>query len=453
MINPITRVISALLFISCVLHAQDESDAIRPFQNEFGPGARAMALGGAYSAVAEDYTAVYWNPAGLAQIRKMEFYGSLSHLSINNRIGYQGTTTENTNGFTNMNAIGMVFPIPTYRGSLVFAFGYNRISAFDDFNRLSGSPALSRNGKAFQQQESITTEGGLNQWSFAGALDLTKNVSVGATLNLITGKYQNNFAYFADDSQQDADPLIFSNNSTFQLLEDEAAIKINQDFTGVGFKIGSLMRPTDNFRLALTITAPSSVSTEESSSFTEIVTDDSLYQYDIGDDPAESFRKFRMTSPWRFEIGAAYKYRIFTFSTGIEFVDWSETRLHSSDFDEGDINFALLSNYRSVVNYRFGAEAAIPALGAKAMVGYQFLPSPLKPALQAVKSDRTYLSGGLSFLLDKQVKIDFAYQRGSWKQSLTDNFLTIYESATNGDYATRETIKANKLLVSLSYRF
>lgn len=71
--------------ITNILQAQDETDAIRPFQNEFGPGARAMALGGAYSAVAEDYTAVYWNPAGLAQIRKMEFHGGLSHLSLRNR--------------------------------------------------------------------------------------------------------------------------------------------------------------------------------------------------------------------------------------------------------------------------------------------------------------------------------------------------------------------------------
>lgn len=144
-------IIGAVLFLTSILHAQDESDAIRPFQNEFGPGARAMALGGAYSAVAEDYTAVYWNPAGLAQIRKMEFYGSLSHLSMNNRIGYQGTTTENTNGFTNMNALGMVFPVPTYRGSLVFAIGYNRINSFDDYNQVIGSPQVA--GGRFAQNE------------------------------------------------------------------------------------------------------------------------------------------------------------------------------------------------------------------------------------------------------------------------------------------------------------
>ena len=55
------------------LFAQDEGDAIQPFLQEIGPGARAMALGGAYVALAEDYTAAYWNPAGLAHRTSKSF--------------------------------------------------------------------------------------------------------------------------------------------------------------------------------------------------------------------------------------------------------------------------------------------------------------------------------------------------------------------------------------------
>ena len=38
-----------------------------------GVGARALAMGGAYVAVANDATAGYWNPAGLSQIEKVSF--------------------------------------------------------------------------------------------------------------------------------------------------------------------------------------------------------------------------------------------------------------------------------------------------------------------------------------------------------------------------------------------
>ncbi|NOZ62108.1 MAG: UPF0164 family protein [Calditrichaeota bacterium] len=44
-----------------------------------GIGARALALGGAYSAIANDASAVYWNPAGLAQLASPEM--SLMHSS------------------------------------------------------------------------------------------------------------------------------------------------------------------------------------------------------------------------------------------------------------------------------------------------------------------------------------------------------------------------------------
>lgn len=37
-----------------------------------GVGARALALGGAYTAIADDGTAFYWNPAGLAQISRFQ---------------------------------------------------------------------------------------------------------------------------------------------------------------------------------------------------------------------------------------------------------------------------------------------------------------------------------------------------------------------------------------------
>lgn len=37
-----------------------------------GAGARALAMGGAFTAIADDATAAYWNPAGLTQIEKQE---------------------------------------------------------------------------------------------------------------------------------------------------------------------------------------------------------------------------------------------------------------------------------------------------------------------------------------------------------------------------------------------
>lgn len=436
--------ICLILIFSNILRAQDETDAIRPFQNEFGPGARAMALGGAYSAVAEDYTAVYWNPAGLAQIRKMEFYGSLSHLSVRNHIGYQGTTTENTNGFTSMNSIGMVFPIPTYRGSLVFAVGYHRINTFDDFNQVVGSPQVA--GGRFNQNEKTTVDGNLNQWSFSGAVDLTPSISVGATLNLVVGKNNINVSFIEDDSEDDILMHEYAKEVDFQ---------ISPDYTGAGFKMGALIKPAENLRVAVTVTTPTSLRAEESSTYSE----NFIYDHPRPDSilSGDSFLKYRITSPWKFEFGASYKYKQFLFSGAVEMIDWTQTRFHSNILDEyyndidGEINQNILSNYRQSANYRLGGEAVIPNLGLKVMAGYFYQQSPYKEGTERVASNKQFLSAGLSFLLDKQVKIDAAYQYGWWKQSTTDGFLGLDDQGN--ELVTNEKISSKRFLISLSYRF
>jgi len=40
---------------------------------EFGVGARACSMGEAFTGLADDFSAIYWNPAGIAQIQDIEF--------------------------------------------------------------------------------------------------------------------------------------------------------------------------------------------------------------------------------------------------------------------------------------------------------------------------------------------------------------------------------------------
>ena len=48
-----------------------------------GVGARALAMGGAFTAIADDPTATYWNPAGLAQLRNPQVGAMYSIMSLN----------------------------------------------------------------------------------------------------------------------------------------------------------------------------------------------------------------------------------------------------------------------------------------------------------------------------------------------------------------------------------
>ncbi|MFH1379053.1 MAG: PorV/PorQ family protein [bacterium] len=63
--------------IACIICGTASLTASGPGSTAFnflkiGPGPRAIGMGGAYTAVADDVTATYWNPAGLTQLNRYE---------------------------------------------------------------------------------------------------------------------------------------------------------------------------------------------------------------------------------------------------------------------------------------------------------------------------------------------------------------------------------------------
>jgi tetratricopeptide (TPR) repeat protein len=68
-----------LLAAACAVEAATpDAGTNNPF--ELGAGSRALALSGAYAGVADDVTALFWNPAGLARLDRMEV--SAMHINL-----------------------------------------------------------------------------------------------------------------------------------------------------------------------------------------------------------------------------------------------------------------------------------------------------------------------------------------------------------------------------------
>jgi hypothetical protein len=68
-----------IIFALCLpLSASDPGDPGRLL--DFGAGARSLGMGTAYTAIAQDATAAYWNPAGLAAVTRHEF--NLLHAAL-----------------------------------------------------------------------------------------------------------------------------------------------------------------------------------------------------------------------------------------------------------------------------------------------------------------------------------------------------------------------------------
>ena len=155
-----------LLIVGGSAWAQEE----RAIDNFAGVGVRAMGMGGAFVGVADDYTATYWNPAGLAQIDRREVHVGLLRNSRENTSTFNGTSAGSELSNTRFGSLGFVYPYPVYRGSLVFSVGFKRIKDFDWSLRQTGLDAVD----SLYVDHRFQHEGELSLSSVAVAVDVSR---------------------------------------------------------------------------------------------------------------------------------------------------------------------------------------------------------------------------------------------------------------------------------------
>lgn len=134
-----SQVLGALLLLATLVtppaQAQTFEDALRFTDRYAGTGARLMGMGGASIGGIADYGALFTNPAGLGYFRSSSLSGSLGTLNINDAsvfaVGNTSSPLENDISATNLTHFAYVYKVPTVRGSLVFAAGYNQIHSFE----------------------------------------------------------------------------------------------------------------------------------------------------------------------------------------------------------------------------------------------------------------------------------------------------------------------------------
>ncbi len=152
--------------------------------NFIGAGARARGMGGAFIGVADDATAISWNPAGLATLERPEgsivgyYSASKYNIDIENLVG-----TEYSESHPVFNFGSIAYPLATSGKNFVIAGAYQRLidlygkSETDDGN------------------ETWETKGGVDAISPGVGIQLTPEVAVGAAFNIWTGgtdyKYEN----------------------------------------------------------------------------------------------------------------------------------------------------------------------------------------------------------------------------------------------------------------------
>jgi len=463
-----------ILFCSISVYAQFPEDALRLSYPGLSVGARSLGLGTAFTSVANDFSAVYWNPAGLGQMKMNEISMGLSYVSYGNTSTFFDNQQKFTNSSTSINSVGMVYPFPTTRGSLVFAVGYGRQVDFTTglaFMGLNPSSSIVQswapdgarypsdlsNNIAYQlylanidtingvfdskllghltQSGKVLEGGGLNTVSVAAASEVAKNFFIGGTLSFITGSYTYARNYYEDDygNQYTVRPFDFKSLTLNENIES--------DLSGVTVKLGILYKFNPMTRLGITVKTPSWITVRETYSqrasslfdngdnFSFIAADMVNNEYDV-------------TTPFVFSAGISRNIQDLMLAADIEYTDWTQIEFRNASQNLLDYNTTMKEIFKPTANFRLGAEYLFSDIGLSLRGGFAYLPSPYEGDPSSFA--RKYITGGLGFVVEDAVAIDIGYAHGSW-----DSYRVNYDASSK----TNETVSTNNLIGTVSYRF
>lgn len=389
----------------------------------FGVDARAMSMGNTGVVTARDGSALIYNPANLARVRRIEARGGFSHMrmSEDSRIidPDLGALTDSRDlNKTRINAASVVLPVPTYRGSMVFALGVHRVNSFDrGFAVTIPEPAFPMINTSEGRE---IEKGGLWKWSAGGAMDLSPRLSAGLALHLITGndEYGWTRVYMHVDPQQS----ITLNNG------------IDVTYIGVGATAGLAYQVSPVVSAGVMVETPSYI---QASEHFESVLDTAFSQYEWYDD---SYADYSVHRPFTFGFGLSGQFDRFMLVGDLRYKDWSQLSFNYADnyYPDNREDQFIQDNLKEALSLHFGGEMLFPEEGVTVRAGYFIDPLPI--ADRYIESQRKYITVGAGFLIDRVMTVDLAYVHGGYELRDAD------PGTYFADYTTR------RLFLTFAYR-
>ncbi len=467
----ISLIIIVISFSTLV--AQNYNDALRLGMPGLGSNARALGMGNSFISMSDDASAAYFNPAGLGLLKKMEFSGGLSFYSFNNNVTLFNNAIDDNSNKTDLNRVSFAFPYPTLRGSLVFGLSYhktkdfNSTMKFDGFNPENHSRIQFLNQSTFipydlyltdedfntpisgqlNQSGGILNSGSINNWTLSGAIEVHRNLYVGANFNIVSGSFTSDYDYYEDDTMNNyegetaaGDPLT-TDFRTFHLNQ-----LIDWNLSGWNAKVGFLYQVENIARIGATVQFPKSYTIKED--FT-VSGSSEFRDWSISLNSADYSDKvqYDIVTPLEIAAGISANFQGFVVSAEATLIDYSQMK-----FDNGDgisptriseMNKDIKDLLTAVFNYNLGLEYNIPMTGVRLRGGYFVQPSAFKD--DPSEYERKYLTAGLGYIIDGMIGIDLGYAYGWW-EDFGDNYGTDLSR-------TFQEIKVHNFMLTTTYRF
>jgi len=380
--------------------------------NSIGP--KALGMGGAYVGLANDYSAIFWNPAGLNQVRAPQIGIFITSVVPN---GTYEFATYGIDASTKSN----FYPCPGILGYLPL-FGGEKITAGLGFYVPAGlgaewdgqdlvafggpaelSPGVTNPfaGKTYEWMSSI----GVFNFSPGIAYQISEKISVGAAVNIFYGMM---------DMKRAVDALNVTTDPTSPIPGEDGMVDNQYEESGsgmgIGFSLGLLAKPADMLSIGLSLKTKNTVKfegTAKNTAFQTLNAYESDYERDLA---------------WPLWIGAGIALRPVNkliLTADVQFSQWSDTQekivteyknaIWAGAMDEKARTMEL--NWEDKTQIRFGAQYQLTEMFAL-RAGYYYDPAPAPDeTINIIFPSITYkaITFGASCCLGK-VNLDFGFE-------------------------------------------
>lgn len=360
-----------------------------------GMGTRAISMGGAFVGISNDYSAVFWNPAGLTQMDK-------STLSVfSSFIMPTGTYTYAPAGI-NIETEKKTFPTPAFAYinpvSDKLTFGLAAYATAGSGATWDGSKLIPFNtyfGMGDTKAYEWSSKVGAFTFSPIIAYKLSDTFSIGGTLNVVYGLLD---------------------------MKREAGGQYTESLNGIGFgaTFGAMFKPSDKFSFGVTYKTPQKIKLTGTVDMPGLAA--------IPGMPTSSGATREITWPMWVGAGVAFTpTKKLTIAFDVQYTNWKKLDTIKISYDEAfwkvnmgtgsvEDNSAFELNWEDAIQYRVGFEYLLSDTFA-VRAGYYYDPAP-SPAttLNILLPSITYnvFTAGIGYITDSiSLDIGVEYLKGT----------------------------------------
>jgi long-subunit fatty acid transport protein len=293
--------------------------------NPVGSGARALGMGGAFIAVADDATAASWNPGGLIQLERPEIsvVGDYLHRIEDNTFETNPEASgDQSVDDLNLNYLSAAYPFTLFDQNMIVSLNYQNLY---DFTRRWDFPLVQDfNGLSVDQIISHKQDGDLYALGIAYCIQIIPQLSFGFTLNI-----WDDFIY--ENEWKTKTRQVGSGNARGNRFNFETETSERFSFNGFNANVGALWHVTDKLTLGAVFKTPFTADLDKKSEFRSSITfpdfpaADSSSRVALDEDED-------LDMPMSYGIGLAYRFSdALTVSMDIYRTEWQDFELKDEE--------------------------------------------------------------------------------------------------------------------------